>query len=73
MTQESEKLISAVINTLDGISVPNAFAEIVVIPVYNCSKVLKQVLEKEAKNQQNAETEEPPKEEIVNDTTDSAE
>lgn len=73
MTQESEKLISAVINTLDGISVPSAFAESVVIPVYNCSRVLRQILEKETKNRQDAETVEPPKEEIVNGAADSAE
>lgn len=73
MTQESEKLISAVINTLDGISVPNAFAESVVIPVYNCSRALKQVLEKESKNQKKAESEEPVKEETTNGTADSAE
>lgn len=73
MTQESEKLISAVINTLDGISVPSVFAESVVIPVYNCSKVLRQILEKETKNQQNAENMELSKEEIVNGAADSAE
>lgn len=73
MTQESEKLISAVINTLDGISMPNIYTESVIIPVYNCSRVLKQILEKETKNQQNVNAKESLKEETVNDATDSAE
>lgn len=71
--QESEKLISAVINTLDGISMPSVYTESIIIPIYNCSRVLKQVLEKESKNRQNTVTEETPKEEIANDTADSAE
>ena len=75
MTKENEGLLGAVINTLDNISVPNVYTEQISIPVYNCARVLRQILESEGKAVQalKPETEEPPKEEIVNDTADSAE
>lgn len=73
MTQENVKLIGAVVNTLEGISMPSAFTESAIIPIYNCSKVLRQIIDSEMKNQQSQESEETPKEEMVNDTADSAE
>ena len=73
MTQENVKLIGAVANTLEGISLPNVFTESAIIPIYNCSKVLRQIIDSETKNQQSQEAEEAPKEETVNDTADSVE